>query len=197
VLKARERDDSDTMEGVEAISGIIQDGTDDSIKQKIKQRSSDFNQAKEELLRSRRAVQVLTGSDAADLEKDAATKQLATPLEQRRQKFIKRKKEFGDRSEDTMEKLKMFQNSIKKAKVSDAEQSSVPSSSSEHYNGQILERNDDSDDDLSDWNSGKLKFKKHIDDAFRAGDGRSLLDYEVIDYRDKDRKGETNNRQRR
>ena len=47
----------------------------------------------------------------------------------------------------------------------------------------------DSDDEGGDWFSGALKFKRHIDDAFRnpggavGGDGRSAGDYLTLDAR--------------
>jgi hypothetical protein len=56
------------------------------------------------------------------------------------------------------------------------------------YNGQILDHDSDDNDILgNDWHSGKLKFRKHVDDKLRkkiGGDGRSIDDYEVIDSRD-------------
>ena len=64
----------------------------------------------------------------------------------------------------------------------------------EHYHGQVLEGNSDDDDDLVDWNKGKLKFKKHVDDKFRGmigGDGRFADDYEVLDARDHDKNTHT------
>ena len=62
---------------------------------------------------------------------------------------------------------------------------------------QVLEEDDRAADpeqekrDLQNWFVGKLKCKKHIDDAYRnsrgeaaGSDGRSLLDYEVVDTRE-------------
>lgn len=55
------------------------------------------------------------------------------------------------------------------------------------YNGQILDHDSDDNDILgNDWHTGKLKFRKHVDDKLRkkiGGDGRSIDDYEVIDSR--------------
>jgi hypothetical protein len=53
----------------------------------------------------------------------------------------------------------------------------------ETYRGQILEKEDNDDDgDDEAWHVGKLKFRKHIDDAYRVGsDGHKLQDYTVID----------------
>lgn len=64
----------------------------------------------------------------------------------------------------------------------------------EVYSGQVLDkedtdklRDDEGDRDVNDvndnWFSGKLKFRKHVDDAYRSGDGRQAHDYEVIDPR--------------
>jgi peptidyl-prolyl cis-trans isomerase SDCCAG10 len=56
------------------------------------------------------------------------------------------------------------------------------------YHGQVLEDNSDDEDGDgagalgSEWCSGKLKFKKHIDDNLRlGGDGRRIDDIIVID----------------
>lgn len=71
---------------------------------------------------------------------------------------------------------------------------------SEVYSGQVLDNEDKTTTDgvesinqLADnaddnWLSGKLKFRKHIDDAYRSSsgsDGRNAVDYEVIDPRSK------------
>ena len=160
----------------------------------MKERSSEFNKLKEDLLRSRRAVQVLTGADTQEHAKDAAKKDLVTPLEQRRQKYIKRKREHGDRSNETMDKLKMFASTLRegKGKISSLLVHKEPSEV-ESYHGQVLEKDESPDEDLTDWNSGKLKFKKHIDDKYRSGgDGRNAIDYEIFDpreMRDKDDNG--------
>lgn len=57
----------------------------------------------------------------------------------------------------------------------------------EAYNGQILDNDSDDNDILgNDWHSGKLKFRKHVDDKLKkkiGGDGRSIDDYEVVDSR--------------
>lgn len=54
--------------------------------------------------------------------------------------------------------------------------------SEDPYRGQIIEEVDDGNVDDEEWHVGKLKFRKHIDDAYRAGsDGRKLHDYTVID----------------
>lgn len=53
----------------------------------------------------------------------------------------------------------------------------------ESYHGQLLEVDEKPDEDatnLENWHVGKLKFKKHIDDAYR----NSVDDYVVIDPRE-------------
>jgi hypothetical protein len=58
-----------------------------------------------------------------------------------------------------------------------------PEKEVEAYHGQVLEDTLDGDDDDADdraWFAGKLKFKKHIDDAYRGGDGRKADDYVTI-----------------
>lgn len=51
--------------------------------------------------------------------------------------------------------------------------------SAETYRGQVLENDDVDDGDDEEWHIGKLKFRKHIDDAYRVG--QNLKDYTVID----------------
>ena len=170
---------------VHSSDSILQSESESAMQNITQQRTSEYNRVKEDLLRSRRAIQVMTGADAAAMAKDVAEKELISPLEQRRQKYIKRKREFGDRSEETYEKLKKFTSAIRNSKSSS--QPSAPVAEVESYHGQVLEKSENSDDDdLSNWNTGKLKFTKHIDDKFRngqqlGGDGRSAVDYEVID----------------
>ncbi len=76
----------------------------------------------------------------------------------------------------------------------------------EAYHGQVLERDDDEEregegegEGGEKWHTGKLKFRKHIDDAYRnaststsaststtearGGDGRRMSDYVVSDPR--------------
>lgn len=80
-----------------------------------------------------------------------------------------------------------FSSSLKTQKKSSADSGSGSGSglptSEEAYRGQVLEKDeDDGADDLedeADWHVGKLKFRKHIDDAYRAG--QQLQDYTVID----------------
>jgi hypothetical protein len=55
---------------------------------------------KAQMLKSRRAVHVLTGAAAEQVKENVSKKELLTALEQRRQQYKKRKKEHGDRSEE-------------------------------------------------------------------------------------------------
>jgi len=154
----------------------------DDEKQKIIDRTKEFNKQKENLLRSKRAIQVLTGPDAEKLRKDAAYQNLNTPLEQRRQKYIKRKNEFGNRQDDTLAKLAKFSNKLKEEKKSSSNNDHIESTGVV-YNGQVLERDifEGDDDDGNSWHAGKLKFKKHIDDSYRNKE--TLDNWETIDPR--------------
>ena len=52
--------------------------------------------------------------------------------------------------------------------------------------GKSTENGDEKEDVDESWFTGKLKFRKHVDDAYRSGsDGRQAHDYEVIDPRTK------------
>ncbi len=95
---------------------------------------------------------------------------MVNPLEQRRQKYVKRKKEYGDREEETLAKLSKFTNSLKEIKMKSvkSEEDDNKEDSKEVYYGQVLEKDDNEEVDLSNWHVGKLKFQKHIDDKYRA-----------------------------
>jgi len=156
------------------------DNNEDSEQQKINERSKEYQKQRDNLLRSKRAIQVLTGSDAEKLRKDAAYQNLTTPLELRRQKFIKRKNEFGNRQDDTLAKLAKFSEKIKEEKKS-LRNDEKKEDSIVIYSGQVLEKDifeDDGEDD-NGWHAGKLKFKKHIDDSYRNKDSDS--GWETID----------------
>lgn len=149
-------------------------------------------------------------------------------------RFLKRKNEYGDRQEETMNKLLQFTSSLRQQKQKSTPiivdksdhtvRSQLHSASSqidsisnekssfcttidkiststntntskahmnthtEAYHGQILETNDTYDHIDDSWHVGRLKFRKHIDDAYRAGeragsDGRYQDDYVVEDTR--------------
>ena len=190
-----EEDDGEGPLTGQDMSDLVRSTTSNKQEKMLKERSEEFQRLKENLLRSKQAVKVLTGGDAEMIRKEAAEHDLVTPLEQRRQKYIKRKTEHGSRSDETFAKLQQFTNTLRASKAkatsssSSSASSAAPPAESETYHGQVLER--DSDDEekvggLNDgWHIGGLKFKKHaLDDKLRmGGDGRSLDDYTVIDNR--------------
>ena len=144
--------------------------------------NQEFQEAREAFLRTKRAVQALSEGPGQkkDVQNDgAANLNLSTSLEQLRQKYVKRKADPDSRARDTMERLKKFSADIKRAKTLAEE---VPVAAA--YHGQVL---DDDDDDVGGVEAfaNQLKFKRHIDDSFRAmgGDGRSSDDYVLIDER--------------
>lgn len=163
----------------------IYDNEDDNVDDLATQKGKEYAQLKKEMLRSRKAIKVLTGQDAENHRNDTAFQELMTPLEQRRQRYVKRKKEFGNREEETLSKLAQFSNNLKKAKSeSSTNDNQTTTIYSETYTGQVLEKDDDEMIDTKGWHLGKLKFRKHIDDLYRmGGDGRSLDDYKVEDSR--------------
>ena len=181
--------DSD-KEGGDSMREMLQAENDRKLKQKVTDRNDEFVKLKDELLKSRRAVQVLTGADAENHRKQEGDLKLVSEVEQRRQKYIKRKREHGDRSKETFQKLMRFKTGLNSSKdniLSGRIKDLGDKKDEEHYHGQVLEADSDDDDDLSNWNTGKLKFKKHVDDKFRGmigGDGRFADDYQVIDSRD-------------
>lgn len=64
----------------------------------LREKSAEYSKLKEGLMRSRRAVNVFTGGEAEALRQESAFREMISPLEQRRAKYMKRKSEFGDRS---------------------------------------------------------------------------------------------------
>jgi hypothetical protein len=53
----------------------------------VDEKVKEYTKVKEQLLRSKRAVMVLTGEDAEKMRQDTAQRDLLNPLEQRRQKY--------------------------------------------------------------------------------------------------------------
>ncbi|KAG6970897.1 hypothetical protein JG688_00004666 [Phytophthora aleatoria] len=156
----------------------------------------EYAKLREELRKSKKAVPLLMGEDAKKLEKDRAFQDMLTPLQQQRQKYLQRKKATNRtaREQDTLSKLKKFQatlsdvNTKKSTPLEDGKtekDADKAKKDSESYHGQVLEDNDDDDDTNDDksWMTAKLKFKKHIDDQFRAGNEPSTDDYMTIDSR--------------
>jgi hypothetical protein len=77
------------------------DSSNNSLREKdLKEKAKEFRRLKNEMMRSRRAVNVLTGEEAVKLDKETAFKEMVTPLEQRTLKYIKRKSDFGDRDSE-------------------------------------------------------------------------------------------------
>eukprot|EP00601_Ochromonadales_sp_CCMP2298_P014592 CAMPEP_0173226440 /NCGR_PEP_ID=MMETSP1142-20121109/5437_1 /TAXON_ID=483371 /ORGANISM="non described non described, Strain CCMP2298" /LENGTH=449 /DNA_ID=CAMNT_0014154901 /DNA_START=473 /DNA_END=1819 /DNA_ORIENTATION=+ len=90
------------VEGMAALQG-------DSRKGEMKAQSDTYKRLKEDLLRAKRAVNVLTGVEAAQELKQTAFQQMVSPLEQRRQKYLSRKDSaLGGRADSTLAKLQMF-----------------------------------------------------------------------------------------
>lgn len=87
-----------------------------------------------------------------------------------------------------MDKLKKFTSGFRSSKKTEVAPKAKEATA---YHGQVMEHDNSDDEDklTDDWASGKLKFKKHIDDSSRLGIDSSLqsrLDdnYVVIDDRD-------------
>eukprot|EP01033_Poteriospumella_lacustris_P011230 gene11230-7985_t len=145
----------------------------------LKSKSNEYTQLRDELLRSRRAVNVLTGAEAANVQKQNAFQEMLTPLEQRRQKYMQRKAVHGHREDDTLSKLDAFKKTLQASKPEGKDEARA---AVESYHGQVLEANSDEEENLSDWCSGKLKFKRHVDDRYRqGGDKFRVEEYEVVD----------------
>lgn len=82
-----------------------------------------------------------------------------------------------------MKRLAAFKSSIKSVKSAkaSAEAKNESKEDIEVYRGQVLERNsDDEGEGLDDWHTGRLKFKKHIDDEYRLGaDNLRVIDERI------------------
>jgi hypothetical protein len=84
-------------------------------------------------------------------------------------RYLKRKNEHGDRSEDTLHKLMKFTENIRSKKSEFSKENDTDKQRQvESYHGQILEEDEAGKDDLDDWFVGKLKCKKHIDEQYRS-----------------------------
>lgn len=149
----------------------------------IKAKAEEYESLREELKVKHRATRVMTGSERAKHDAEQAHREMLTPLEQMRLKYKQHKKRGGDREADTLAKLESFKSKVRTIKK---EARGTQSKEAPVYNGQVLEsgalyEGDDSADE-GQWMSDQLRFKKHIDDAYRSGaDGRDQADYVVID----------------
>jgi len=92
---------------------------------------------------------------------------MLTPLQEMRAKYKARQKELGKRESDTLAKLTAFQAALRVAKAGAAP--AATSKETAVYSGQVLEDDEGTGGNDDTWMAHKLKFKKHIDDAFRAG----------------------------
>ena len=112
---------------------------------------------------------------------------LMSEVQTLRAKYLKRKKNHGNRDDDTFAKLLAFQSKVHKIKVdAKANSHSQEDEVNETYRGQVLENASDDESPTNDWLLTNFKCKKHIDHESRlgkvtGGDGRSADDYVVID----------------
>ena len=158
------------------------DAAHDHDTSQLKEANKEYQRLRDELLRSKRSVQLLTGEIPKDsVSSNNNNDDKKSFLEQQKLKYMKRKSDDGgDRQNETMLKLQQFKQGLKQVKKLESAPVVV-----ESYHGQVLEGNDE--DKLDNWYGGKLTFKKHaMDDQYRfglGGDGRHVDDYEVVDSR--------------
>jgi hypothetical protein len=137
--------------------------------------ATDYARLREELKATRKAA-AFSGSSGAG---PATASSMLTPLQEIRAKYKARHKELGKREADTLSKLLAFKSKLHGA-ASAAAPTATAESSAAHprssgavtYSGQVLEDEPDSDGagGAETWMNHKLRFKKHIDDSYRAGD---------------------------
>ena len=121
---------------------------------------------------------------AEDLRQEAAGQSIMTLTEQNRQKHLRRKNEFGDRANETMSKLQQFRSKLKEEKQGVRSEEREK----ESYHGQVVEGGDDAElAGSAAWHTGALKFRKHIDDAYRNGSRKDdVNDYVVINPKERE-----------
>ena len=124
--------------------------------------ANEYQQMKQELLRSQRAIRVITGEEAATHDKEAAFHDMTSLVEQRRQKYLKRKKTHGDRENETLAKLESFKSKLSKPNTEKEVEEDAPEGGASND-----ANNEDEDNDDSGWYKGKLKFVHHPDDKYR------------------------------
>ena len=139
-------------------------------------------------------MRVMTGLEAAEANAEVAKNSVVSALEQRRLKFVNKKKVTGSRETETLAKLNSFTETLRKEKIHASNSSSTKGDGGsggsgsgvvvddnvgeevEVYRGQVMENSDHSRDiGLGCWHAKPLKFGKHIDDKFR---NKELLDLE-------------------
>ncbi len=103
------------------MSKLLYASEQEKIQSEISQKAEEYNQARENLLRSKRAIKIITGEEAAQvfyyypfyldipiyhtihshkMQKEAARSEVLSIVEQRRRKYLKRKNEYGDRENE-------------------------------------------------------------------------------------------------
>ena len=152
-------------------------------KQLKKQRQGkvdEYRRLREEMRASKSSAVVVTGN-AADARASAEmSEDLISAVEQRRRKFVKRKRTFGDRENATLARLAMFKTKLSAAKQEtgggpdgrrgyptghdDADKCGRDKFSRAPAPDKALD-----DDDGLDWMATDLKFVRHIDDELRTG----------------------------
>eukprot|EP01035_Chromulina_nebulosa_P017347 gene17347-22894_t len=179
------------VESIDQLSNIITSNVLDEKQNLLMEKKLEFDKLRNDLLNSKKAIRVLTGSEAEQIKSEISKTDVHNPLEQRRQRYIKRKKEFGERQNETLSKLEAFTSTIRENKqnLKPTLNDTTSNIEVESYHGQVLEKSEvedleDSNELNNNWHIGKLKFKRHIDDDYRkGGDGRNIDDYAVIDTR--------------
>lgn len=113
---------------------------------------------------------------AADEEQ---AQKLLTPAQQLRKKYLDRKRQHGSREKETLERLNKFKGSLQAIAKDPSIAPKVDSDKVEGYHGQVLEDEGGEDENSLEWMAAQLKSKKHIDDAYRAGE---ILDDGMMTY---------------
>lgn len=163
-----EGNEEEDMNAIVSASTSASNRLNDAI---LEEKKKEFDKLRQDLLRSKRAVKLLTTGSAAGGAVEADSKEMFTPLEQMRQKYLKRKQAHGSREEETLAKLSLFTDGMKKSKSASKRTVQVVHQEA-CYHGQVLERGSSSDEEGDEeggdvWHDGKLKFRKHIDDKYR------------------------------
>jgi hypothetical protein len=119
-----------------------------------------------QLRNSKRAPAIPTGETTTDVVRQLAAQPFITPLAQMRSKYIS-KGQVAHREKATLEKLQTFQSALRNTAAAASE-----SGAAESYRGQVLEEAEGPQQSQVDasWMSTKLKFTRHVDDAYRGLD---------------------------
>lgn len=108
--------------------------------------------------------------------------ELLTEVEKRRRKYRARSAlKLEEREDSTLQALAAFTSSMRSRRAAAGGGGASESMfGRETYAGQVLEAEDGAAGDDGDWFVGKLKFRKHVDDAYRRSEP-SVDDYVTID----------------